>query len=383
MTTLPPKLAADMASSIYLMRENLSIELIADRFKQVVAINPKSSVAGRSGASMIAKKSCFGLIAYGVNAYENDVFVMLRGTATGYDVLTDLNAGFALSKTGGKVHLGFNTCFNSLLTDLEDFISNHKGKPIRNIHCVGHSLGGALASMAADWLSNKKIASDIKLYTFGSPRVGINSFATTLTHNLGGQNIYRAYHQTDPVSMVPLWPFVHVPEKGPNYKLNSPGRMISPAAHKMANYINSVSKSDWGGLVNPQPSNTDHMIERWLKSDGIVSFTANTVELINTALWYVLKKILHVAGISIQLAFGSSITLLDQLTYVLKKGLDFSKDLSNWVVYLLKKMMQVLGMAVVDLAEMTMQFIRNIFQRMSQAIESTIVKTVSILKSES
>lgn len=44
---------------------------------------------------------------------------------------------------------------------------------------TGHSLGGALASLAAlrVVLENLKASKQIKLYTFGQPRVGCSRFA--------------------------------------------------------------------------------------------------------------------------------------------------------------------------------------------------------------
>jgi len=82
------------------------------------------------------------------------------------------------------------------------------------------------------------------LYTFGSPRVGFEDFARSLTHNIGQKNIYRAYHRTDVVSMIPMWPFVHVPQPGIECFIDSPGLVPGIDYHKMDKYLVSVSK-EW------------------------------------------------------------------------------------------------------------------------------------------
>ncbi|WP_350643813.1 hypothetical protein, partial [Psychrobacter sp. HY3-MNA-CIBAN-0198] len=53
-------------------------------------------------------------------------------------------------------------------------------KPNATVHCVGHSLGGAVASLVADW-AKRRFSSDVKLYTFGAPKVGLTNFALSTT----------------------------------------------------------------------------------------------------------------------------------------------------------------------------------------------------------
>ena len=108
------------------------------------------------------------------------------------------------------MHAGFYNVFTSIEKDLKKFF---RGYYPRRVHCVGHSLGGGIATLVAEWLAYHHISQPM-LYTFGSPRVGFESFAKSLTLNIGDKNIYRAYHRTDVVSMIPLWPFVHVPQPG-------------------------------------------------------------------------------------------------------------------------------------------------------------------------
>ena len=66
-------------------------------------------------------------------------------------------------------HVGFNKTFNSIKPTLETYFNKNTTGPV---HCVGHSLGGALATLTANWLHNKQGGRPISLYTFGAPRVG-------------------------------------------------------------------------------------------------------------------------------------------------------------------------------------------------------------------
>src|SRR5690606_17096016 len=131
--------------------------------------------------------------------------------------------GITFSKTGSPVHIGFNHTFNSMLPQIRTFLA--EAKVTGRVHCIGHSLGGAIASLASDWVSrNTKLPT--KLYTFGAPRVGTEWFSSATTRALGPRNIYRVYHETDPVAMVALYPFMHAPYKQTGYYIHSAEPLI-------------------------------------------------------------------------------------------------------------------------------------------------------------
>lgn len=92
-----------------------------------------------------------------------------------------------------------------MLGDINTFINQQPGTTM--VHCIGHSLGGAIANLAAEWAANT-LNKKVKLYTFGSPRVGFASggFANKLTTALLPENIHRVYHNNDPVPMIPTFP---------------------------------------------------------------------------------------------------------------------------------------------------------------------------------
>ena len=57
-----------------------------------------------------------------------------------------------------------------MLHDLESKLLSIGGN-VGTVHCVGHSLGGALATLAAEWLKKSKVVNsvDVKLYKGGDP----------------------------------------------------------------------------------------------------------------------------------------------------------------------------------------------------------------------
>lgn len=78
-----------------------------------------------------------------------------------------------------------------------------------NILVTGHSLGGAIATLAA--LELRIIyGNSVHLINFGSPRVGNKSFANKVNELFNGDNSFRVTHDNDPVPSVPFklfWDF--------------------------------------------------------------------------------------------------------------------------------------------------------------------------------
>ena len=93
---------------------------------------------------------------------------------------------------GGNVHRGFKAALLEVWTDLEDYISGLQQNNLK-IWITGHSLGAALATLAADRYGNVQ-----GLYTFGSPRVGDQDFKNDFN-----VNAYRFVNNSDIVTKVP------------------------------------------------------------------------------------------------------------------------------------------------------------------------------------
>ena len=145
-------------------------------------IESSSFSSGVTGGYIIKKTHVMAVFSAGKGKYKGQAFIAIKGTASLYDALTDLNAGVRSSHTGFSVHQGFYYAFDSILLELRQFLSGLKGVSV--VHCVGHSLGGAIATLAADWTKANSATSTVKLYTFGSPRVGLDGFAAKCTSRL-------------------------------------------------------------------------------------------------------------------------------------------------------------------------------------------------------
>lgn len=101
-----------------------------------------------------------------------------------------------------KLHNGFYSAFNALKDDLFINIAILQQKYPYSIIFTGHSLGGALAAIAAAHYKDKNSIINASLFTFGSPRVGNREFAEFLNNAITGKN-YRVTYGNDPVVCVP------------------------------------------------------------------------------------------------------------------------------------------------------------------------------------
>lgn len=101
---------------------------------------------------------------------EEQLFISFRATTTVEDVETNLKTNLVDMGNIGKVHEGFYTRFNTChKSELKDIIKNTKAKLIV---FTGHSLGGALATVAALYFSLANPEKKIGCITFGAPKVG-------------------------------------------------------------------------------------------------------------------------------------------------------------------------------------------------------------------
>jgi hypothetical protein len=130
---------------------------------------------------------------------ENDSYLVLvfRGTEPEslYDIKADAKATTRACETNGMIHSGFYQAFIEVRKEIEDELKKeaYKDKPL---FVTGHSLGGALATVATKFLWHTGGLG--ACYTYGSPRVGnddwINGIKTP---------IHRLVNAADCVTMLP------------------------------------------------------------------------------------------------------------------------------------------------------------------------------------
>lgn len=119
---------------------------------------------------------------------------------------------------------GFWSSWLEAQSNVQSAISKARAKyPTYKVVATGHSLGGALASLAAGALRAQGITVD--LYTYGAPKVGLEGVSQYLSSSSRGQN-YRVTHKADPVPKLPpaLLGYRHI---SPEYYITS-GNSVMP-----------------------------------------------------------------------------------------------------------------------------------------------------------
>jgi triacylglycerol lipase len=124
---------------------------------------------------------------------KEEQVIVFRGTEPKQfsDLKADLKAWKIQSKTDGKVHDGFYDEVEKVWSEIVKLLDDKKP-----LFICGHSLGGAMATVAASRLEAETTA----LYTYGSPRVGNKRFISNLN-----VKHYRWRNNNDLVPTVPFW----------------------------------------------------------------------------------------------------------------------------------------------------------------------------------
>jgi len=144
---------------------------------------------------------------------RKEIVVAFRGSQQLLDIITDFSISLVPLESPGmsgvghaRVHVGFLTAYNSVASHVISAMrSQLAAHPDYSVVVTGHSLGGALASIAGLSLKVNFPEAMVKLYTFGQPRTGDSVYAELVESSLGVSNIFRGVHTFDGVpTMVPL-----------------------------------------------------------------------------------------------------------------------------------------------------------------------------------
>jgi triacylglycerol lipase len=111
--------------------------------------------------------------------------------------ITDFRA--APSATG--LHSGFQDAVETVWPTIKTVIANRPDSE-QSLFFTGHSMGGALALIAAERAMRELNAKATAVYTFGGPRTGGSAFFDSYTPPLGNST-FRLVHGNDVVPTVP------------------------------------------------------------------------------------------------------------------------------------------------------------------------------------
>ncbi len=122
------------------------------------------------------------------------------------DIVTDLSGGAGLASAprfGGHMHTGFMKAYGGVDQRLQEALRRaQQGDPNKPILFTGHSLGGALAQIAATDAREQRF-NVAAVYTFGQPRVGDRAFSAHYKELGLSSKTYRHVNQGDPVPRLP------------------------------------------------------------------------------------------------------------------------------------------------------------------------------------
>ena len=148
---------------------------------------------------------CSGFVA--VSHAVEAIVVAFRGTKGDAQLLLEVLETLLIPEQhflGGKVQTYWKTSFEALWQVMEPKVKSLvSANPSYQIWVTGHSLGGAIASLASAWLAFYNIAprKNIILYTFGMPRVGNYRYARQ--HDQLVNNSWRVVNYDDLVPHLP------------------------------------------------------------------------------------------------------------------------------------------------------------------------------------
>ena len=143
-----------------------------------------------------------GLVA--VDKTTQSIVLSFRGSHSLRNWFTNLAVALVPADwcAGCRVHEGFLAAYNAQSANLLAALAQLRAaNPGYRLVTTGHSLGGALAQIAA--IDMRAHGWDVTTYTYGSPRIGndkLSAFASTQ----GARKNFRVTHTDDPVPRLPL-----------------------------------------------------------------------------------------------------------------------------------------------------------------------------------
>ncbi|PPQ86551.1 hypothetical protein CVT25_007209 [Psilocybe cyanescens] len=153
---------------------------------------------------------------------KKEIVVSLRGSESFTDALTDINillvpfvspgvkapfgsaahAGFLIARTPSQTNRFLANRWNSVarlvISTVKAQLDAHPGYTIAS---TGHSLGGALSSLAGISLKQNFPGSTVRMFTYGQPRT-FNPIGASFINSQFGDQAFRSVHTTDGVPTI-------------------------------------------------------------------------------------------------------------------------------------------------------------------------------------
>lgn len=206
---------------------------------------------GRPDADLL--KECLGASKEAYDKYDGktltdrvvfrstgeSLVVAFAGTETSADVKADASIGDVevpgewTAGRKARAHAGFVRMYADLRTHVRQRVQQSGAS---EVVFTGHSLGGALATLAGLDNNTKKVT----VVTFGAPPVGDSNFARAFDASV--PTCVRVVNPYDPVTTLPGTQFVHT--KG-YYPVASLTKDFPATAHSLGTYALALSRPRW------------------------------------------------------------------------------------------------------------------------------------------
>ncbi len=195
--------------------------------------NPHPAVS-----AMIKNTNIFGLMGH--NPTSRTAFVSFRGTSDIEEWVANIDAvpdDYRPISGFGQVHAGFQDVYQLVRANIAANLATAT-TGCDQILITGHSLGGALAVLAAPDVARNMPPNTIepRLVTFAGPRVGLSDFAASF--NAAIESCFRVVNFLDLVPYLPPTPYVHV---GAEISVDSGGPVQVGWRHSLAAYQKGLS----------------------------------------------------------------------------------------------------------------------------------------------
>jgi len=173
---------------------------------------PEARPEARAMAAATVHPDLFGFIVREVAT--GAVIISIRGTLVPEEWLrnfTAIPADYSFLPHFGTVHLGFRLVYAGVRASLEQGLAAVPGNT--RITVLGHSLGGAMATLAGPDIKRNLNQENVDVCTFGGPRVGKPDFRVKFNAEIA--RCHRVTNQFDIVPHVPtiVTGWMHVGEE--------------------------------------------------------------------------------------------------------------------------------------------------------------------------
>lgn len=179
----------------------------------------------------------------------SELFITFRGTQNIFDWIINLRMikreyPYIKEHTDVRIHEGFLLSYDSVRKQIHDLIeAGLRLEDHLHLTIAGHSLGGAIAKICAFDIAESGIFqtkldyANIRLITFGAPKVGNDTFVETFDRL--PVEYYKVENVWDLVRLVPIFTFV-LDDKS----LIRFNKFKCAASHSINTYIEEIEKME-------------------------------------------------------------------------------------------------------------------------------------------